>query len=36
MVETLSTAIERHQIVPYFQPQVDVATKRIVAVEARP
>lgn len=34
MVETLSTAIERHQIVPYFQPQVDVATKRIVAVEA--
>jgi len=34
IVETLSTAIERHQIVPYFQPQIDVASRRVVAVEA--
>jgi EAL domain-containing protein (putative c-di-GMP-specific phosphodiesterase class I) len=34
IVETLSTAIERHQIVPFFQPQVDVVSKRVVAVEA--
>ena len=34
IVEDLSTAIERHQIVAYFQPQVDVGTGRVVAAEA--
>ena len=34
IVEDLSAAIERHQIVPYFQPQVDVGTGRVVAAEA--
>jgi EAL domain-containing protein (putative c-di-GMP-specific phosphodiesterase class I) len=34
IVESLSAAIERHQIVPFFQPQIDVASQRVVAVEA--
>jgi EAL domain-containing protein (putative c-di-GMP-specific phosphodiesterase class I) len=34
IVETLSAAIEQHQIVPFFQPQVDVSSQRVVAVEA--
>ncbi|MET1051273.1 MAG: EAL domain-containing protein [Mycetocola sp.] len=30
----LHGAVERHEIVPYFQPQIDVDSGRVVAVEA--
>lgn len=34
LVDDLSGALERHEIVSYFQPQVDTGSQRIVAAEA--
>ena len=34
ILEDLSTAIEQHQIVAWFQPQIDVPSRRVVAAEA--
>lgn len=34
ILEDLSTAIEQHQILAWFQPQVDVPSRRVVAAEA--
>jgi EAL domain-containing protein (putative c-di-GMP-specific phosphodiesterase class I) len=34
IVDDIATAIEDHQIVAYYQPQVDVPSRRIVAAEA--
>lgn len=34
IVDDLATAIEQHQIVAHFQPQVEVTSRRVVAAEA--
>lgn len=34
ILEELSTAIEQHQILAWFQPEVDVPSRRVVAAEA--